>query len=478
VFFEAERRSFFRPLNGKRRELVAACLRSLYERLHGPSADYNFNLTKDALRDLLMPIVQEFAHQQATTSEEEEYLLSPIDTADERELAGALIRGLTRDGWLESFGDRSGLITSYRFTRAGKLFAEALWEIERPRARARQRNMRSCRNSLEAVTHNGESHDLLDAYDYAERVLNDLSEGVDYFNELVRRLMAEASETPWEEFVEFLNRFEREFKKSLTADNVERHRQAIRDAVSRARALSEEERLLLDVQLEDIALWVAREKTGDSASLWLLDRIEEMVEAACLVKQPELLKAMNSYLKRASAIVQQAMLMRSGQRRHAFARAVKHAAELSEEDRAGFFRRLGAHLAAAEIRLIDPVTVRLRPPAERRRALTVSFMPKPTEEARLAAAQLRAEAAAFSLSNEEIATFLLEHIKAHGKPILLSDLPARSATDVLRSMQAVESVRSAREVRLKAKQLPSRFDNGYYEGFDYSIEMEHSTHGR
>lgn len=67
LFFEAERSRFFRPLNGSRRELVAACLRALYDRLHGPAADYAHNL------------------------------------------------------------NRTGLITAFRLSRPGKLFAEALW---------------------------------------------------------------------------------------------------------------------------------------------------------------------------------------------------------------------------------------------------------------------------------------------------------------------------------------------------------------
>jgi hypothetical protein len=65
MFFEAERQNFFRPLNGKRRELVAACLRSLYERLHGPGADYSQSLHRDNLRDVLMPIIQEHTSDMA-----------------------------------------------------------------------------------------------------------------------------------------------------------------------------------------------------------------------------------------------------------------------------------------------------------------------------------------------------------------------------------------------------------------------------
>lgn len=37
MFFEAERQKFFRPVSSSRRELVVACLRTLFDRLHGPS---------------------------------------------------------------------------------------------------------------------------------------------------------------------------------------------------------------------------------------------------------------------------------------------------------------------------------------------------------------------------------------------------------------------------------------------------------
>src|SRR5574343_1608303 len=229
MFFEAERQNFFRPLNGKRRELVAACVRSLYERLHGPGADYSQNLNRDNLRDVLIPAIQEHSNEIVGESNSDEDELGNIDSGDAQQLAGALIRTLLRDGWIETFGDRVGLVTAYRFTRPGKLFAEALWSLSRLRTRSRQRNVRGCRNALEAALKNVDAYDLVDAFDYAEKVISDLSEGVDYFQELVRRLMSEASNTPWDEFIEFLDRFEKEFKKQLTADNVDRHRQAILD---------------------------------------------------------------------------------------------------------------------------------------------------------------------------------------------------------------------------------------------------------
>ena len=166
-----------------------------------------------------------------------------IDSSDAQQLASALIRALLKDGLLETFGDRVGLVTAYSFTRPGKLFAEALWSLSRLRTRSRQRNVRGRRNALEAARKN------VDVYDYAEKVISDLSEGVDYFQELVRRLMSEASRTP------FLDRFEKDFKKQMTADNVERHRQSIRETIHKLRCIEQGQFGILEQQLQDIATW-------------------------------------------------------------------------------------------------------------------------------------------------------------------------------------------------------------------------------
>jgi hypothetical protein len=471
MFFESERQNFFRPLAGKRRELVVACLKSLYERLHGPGADYSQNVTRESLRDLLTPVVQDLVNTIAMDTDALDDELSSVEANDDQQVASAVIRSLLKDGWLETFGDRVGLVTAYRFTRAGKLFSEALWVIDRPRARARQRNMRSCRNSLDAVVKNVDAYDLIDAYDHAERVISDLADGVDYFQELVRRLMVEASQTPWDEFMEFLDRFEKEFKKQLTADNVERHRQAIRETLVRLRALEDAKFQALENQLNDVARWAEKEKPGGSTFDWILDRIEELVEAACSTKQPELIKAMNGYMRRAASIVQQAMLLQSSRGRHAYSKAITVSASLEGDSQTEFLEHLGQHLAAAEIRLLDPVTFKLRLASQRRKALSVTALPKVTRDARLKAAIDRAEAAAFSFSNEDIRAALLREIRLRDRPVRLSSLPVSTAGDILQMMQAVEAVRASHSNTLKATKLPTNLCNDYYAGSDYQIEM-------
>lgn len=482
MFFEPDRLNFFRPLAGKHRGVVVACVRALYERLHGPSADYGQNLTRDGLRDLLLPVVQQAlqeARQVMPQQDEAAAELADDDLipagADDQQSSSALLRTLLRDGWLETFGDRAGLVTAYRFSRAGKLFAEAFWAIDRRSARTRQRNVRSCRNALNAALRNVDAYDLIDAYDYAEKVISDLSEGVDYFQELVRRLMLEASQTPWDGFMEFLDRFEKEFKKQLTADSIERHRQAIRDLIARLHSLEHDKAQALEDQLNDIARWASQERQGPSTLDWMLDRIEEMVEAACTTKHPELIKAMSVYMQRAASIVQQALMLRGGHTRQAYSVAIGKIAKLSGAGNAqdALLERLGAAIAPAEIRLLDPASFKLRSASQRRKALTVTAQPKVTRDARLAAAMYRAEADAFALSNDDIVHRIRAELRLRDRPIRLSTLPAATTTDVLNNMQIVEAVRGARDERLTVQKLPSKLWNEFYAGDDYQIEMKH-----
>jgi hypothetical protein len=120
----------------------------------------------------------------------------------------------------------------------------------------------------------------------------------------------------WEEFVEFLDRFRRDYSKQLTADSATLHRLAIREKLEQLRhTLPEAKYQRMESQLHDIAKWAVEEHTGDSVFEWLLDRIEYTVNAACDSKQPGFVKAMETYIKRVTGLVQQSMMLRTGQTR-------------------------------------------------------------------------------------------------------------------------------------------------------------------
>jgi hypothetical protein len=470
MFFENERSRFFRPLNSSRRELVVACLRALYERLHGPAADYAHNMTRDALRDLLLPVVRENLDQAAPVLDQDEFNVPESD--DPQQLTSLLIRALLADGWLEQFADRHGLVTAFRFSRAGKLFSEALWALDRP-SRSRQRNMRGCRNALEAaLSPRGDAHDIVDAYEYAEKVIEDLTEGIDYFQGLVRHLMQNASvQTQWGEFVEFLDRFQREYSKQLTSDNAMLNRQAIQQNLEKLRAVPDAKFKRMDEQLHDIAHWAVKEHTGTSVYDWLLSRIEDIVDAACESKQPGFVKAMETYMKRVNGLALQSMMLRSGQTRHAYLAAIQKLSESPKEAQDRLLSRIGEQLTTAEVRLLDPSSFKLRTATQRRKAVTVAARPRASREERLAAAMARAESEAFSLPNELVAERLRSDLRLFRHPIRVSALPTETARDVIRAMQAVEAARSAGG-DLSVRKLPTRLDNLAYSGDDYEIDLK------
>jgi hypothetical protein len=470
-FFEAERIRFFRPLNSSRRELVAACLRTLFERLHGPAADYAHNLTRDALKELLLPVVRDH-HDELGPSAEQDELNTP-DGLEPAQLTSAVMRLLQADGWLEQFADRNGLVTAFRLSRAGKLFAEALWSLDRP-SRSRQRNMRGCRNALgAALSERGDAHDLVDAYEYAEKVIEDLTDGIDYFQELVRHLMQNASvHTQWSEFVEFLGRFERDYSKQLTADNATLNRQSIRQKLEKLRVVPENKFKRVDAQLHDIAQWAVKEHTGTSVYDWLLERIEDIVDAACESKQPGFLKAMETYMKRVHGLALQSMMLRAGQTRHAYLAAIQRVSESAGAAQDAMLATIGERLTPAEVRVLDPSSFKLRTATQRRKAVTVSIQPRPTREQRLLDAMKRAEAEAFSLPNEELAEKLRGDLRLFQHPIRLSALSTATARDVIRALQAVEAVSNARGNDLVARRLPGRLDNEFYSGVDYEIDFK------
>ncbi|WNO03942.1 Wadjet anti-phage system protein JetA family protein [Rhodoferax mekongensis] len=475
VFFESERQRFFRPLNSSRRELISACLRALYERLHGPSADYAHNPNRESLKELITPVVREYLHDLDLEGGQDEF--STLDTSDPQLLSNAIIRALTRDGWLEQFPDRHGLVTAFRFSRPGKLFSEAFWSLSRP-SRSRQRNMRGCRNALEAaLSERGDAHDIVDAYEYAEKVIEDLTDGIDYLQDRIRHLMQEATvHSQWDDFVEFLDRFQRDYSKQLTADSATLNRNSIRQKIEALRQNAEGPRYRrMEEQLSDIAQWAVKEHSGPSVLEWLLDRIDEIVNAACETKQPTFVRAMETYIRRVTGLVQQSMMLRTGQNRHAYLGAI---AKIAASDKTGqdkLLNAIGDKITTVELRLLDPASFKLRSATQRRKASTISVQPRASRAARLEAFLNRAESEAFAVSNEDLASKLRNDLKLFKHPIRLSALPPDSARDLISNMQAVEAVRNAKAGDLAATRLPHRVENEFYSGFDYEFDFKKKT---
>jgi hypothetical protein len=202
-FFSPPRENFFRPLTHDNRELCAAVLRALHERVHGANADYAETLTRDVvievvLRALADPMLRALVFEAG----------QPVRPEDERAYASDLLRKLKEHAWLEDYRDPIDLKPTLKLSRAGKAFSETFADLDDSRTKTRQRNMRSARKALAAFIATRDADELLDAHEFASRVVQDLQDDIEYFRQLIQSLTREAlaQKIAWSEFNEFIEK--------------------------------------------------------------------------------------------------------------------------------------------------------------------------------------------------------------------------------------------------------------------------------
>lgn len=467
TFFEEGRARFFSPLNGSRRELFAACIRSLYERLHGPNANHSTSLMKQEFRDMLVPVILDYESTTKTDVIDE-----LTEERDPQILAMRVMKLLIQEGWIEQYADRQGLVTAFRLSRAGKIFAEAFWVMDRP-SRSRHRNMRGCRNALRSVAFgNGDAHDLLDALEYSERVIQDLTDTIDGLQERVRlALTAGSLHDQWDTFIEFMERAQQDIVKQLTVDSAVMNQHDIRKSIEALRTAKGSERYQrLCSHLMDEAKWLAKEEVGGDPVDWLLDRVDELVHNAHEAKIPYMMRLLDSYFKRITGLLQQTMLIKTGVNRKVFTDTVEAVRACPGANQELLLSRIAESMALSGVRLLDPSSLRLKEATRREKASASAITPRPTREARLEATLRVARGEAFHLTNAHILETLKSQLESSSSGrIRLSELPAESAIDVLTLLRGVESVRGSVKSGLSVKRTGNRFSTRFHHAWDYEI---------
>ena len=138
MFFTDARIQFFKPLTGKYREHVRACLGLLYNRQSGASADYGHSLTRDQIIEILeQALIQlgevTFSSDELDDNSVEERFKSA------REHANWVLKQLTEHGWVERQVDTATLQSTFPLSRMGRVFAQSLLEADSSRVRTRHR---------------------------------------------------------------------------------------------------------------------------------------------------------------------------------------------------------------------------------------------------------------------------------------------------------------------------------------------------
>jgi hypothetical protein len=159
----------------------------------------------------------------------------------EREQANWILNQLLEYGWLERLVDEATLQSSYAFSRVGRLFTQPMVETAGGRLRTSHRNTRNTRNALQSFLDKGEVYDLLDAFEYSERIISDFSDVIAELDERKRQLVQEVEaqqvvQRASDEFFDFMEkRFMPDLAVRLSADSVEKYRDEIQGLINSAR---------------------------------------------------------------------------------------------------------------------------------------------------------------------------------------------------------------------------------------------------
>jgi hypothetical protein len=449
MFFSDSRQHFFNPLTGKYRELVAECLRLLYQRLYTDLRDYGHAMNREQLIDIFKEAIARAPILDADTGETDD---SEGRFKTQRDLASFIINRLIENGWLEKQVDETTLQSSYGFSRMGRLFTQPFADNHSNQFRTRNRNTRNTRNSLQAFYEQGEINDLLDAYEYSERIISDFTDVIAELEERKRQLVREVEsrqliQQASDEFFDFMETvFKPDLEVRLSADSVEKYRDQISDLITKIRrkrkygqgdpeTAAKDWRAVMEIRLRQAL--PQRVIPGVSLLETLLETIDSRLKNACEIMLPALRRALNTFTQRADIIIRQLSYINSrGQ--DELMDVYRSLANLPQETQDQLFLAQGESLASLQMAYIDPAQIQMRAP----RAIQIIRSQVDEDKALDAAAQKnlfiqQALDRAFILQSSSIRDYVHQALAEKGS-VSSRELKAANMLELLGLSHAVE----------------------------------------
>lgn len=442
MFFDQERGQFFRPLTSKYRAQVLECLKELYKRLYSSSsADYGQALH----RDVVIEIFQEALVRAPVLADGDDDDVTPSSKdsrfRNTREQAGWVLNQLLEFGWMEKQVDEATLQSTFAFSRYGRQFVDPFISETRASARTRHRNTRNTRNSLEAFLERGEVYDLLDAYEYSERIISDFTDVISELEERKRDLVREMEDQMMvqrasEEFFDFMEkRFQPDLAVRLSADNVEKHRDRISELLDQVRNKNKAYKAKAEGRLRELLPELIQ--PGASVLWTILDGIELRIRNASEIMLPALRKALQGFTKRADIIIRQMSYLASQQHNDVLS-VCKRLAALNPEEQNQQLLAAAQLMSVPEVELVDPAQVRIAAPRKRR--TIEADLDEGTEDFDMDARKdiyiQQILDQAFFINNNSLREYMKKHLAA-GKIVSTKDLPIDNAKDFLAVSNAI-----------------------------------------
>lgn len=476
MFFIDNRQQFFRPLTSKYREQVIESLRNLYTRLYSSLADYSRALSKEQILECFQEAVTR------TPVLEDD---SPVDDAiphnkSDREQAIWILNLLLENGWLECQVDEATWQSSYGFSRVGRLFVQPMVETAAGKFRTRHRNTRNTRNALQSFLNQAEVYDLLDAYEYSERIVSDFSDVIAELDEKKRQLVKEVEtqqvvQRATDEFFDFMEkRFVPDLAVRLSADSVERYRDEIKALIGKAKRKDKDFKVKVEKELRKVAPELV---TDSKLSIYLaiLDAIDSRMHSASDIMLPALRQALHNFTRRADIIIRQLSFTSGGQRNRLLA-VCKEISVKKKPEQDKLLASAGEVLSQLSIGFVDPAALRLHAGKDSRIVNSLAeehSRPDKTTLRELFIAQALEKA--FLVNNQDLKDYIIEAL-SKGHRISTQNLPMQNAKELLLAVHAIEIGSAGQKhsnFRFKVTPIGHKVHTDYFAQTDaFSIELQ------
>ncbi|MCW8879610.1 MAG: DUF5716 family protein [Kangiellaceae bacterium] len=438
MFFEGQHQDFFKPLTSKYREQILECLQLLYSRLYTSQADYSQLLSREMVIECFEEAITRAPLLEAQGEDE---FNQPVRS--QREQANWTLNILLEYSWLEKQVDEATLQSSYGFTRIGRLFTQPVMELKQGRFRTRHRNTRNTRNALKIFSEQGDIYELLDAYEYSERIISDFSDVIAELEERKRALIQEVEaqqlvQKASEEFFEFMEkRFVPDLAIRLSVDSVEKYRDDIVHTIGIARRKRKDFKTIVERNLRKTTpeLLESEEK---SIYLTLLDKIEKRIHNASNIMLPALRRALLSFTRRADIIMRQLSFSHQGGGDNLLEN-LRLLAALDDDEYAEKIEDAGQYMAGLNLELIDPAQLKIY--AGRRKKIVDTSVEESAEMDEQSRKQFYLQQVlekAFTVNNQQLTSYLVDAL-AKGEKIMLDELPINNARDLILRSHAIEA---------------------------------------
>jgi len=451
------------------------CLKLLYARCYSSLAEYSRSFDRDQIIELFQEAI---ARSPILDDDGED--ASPARTP--REHSGWILNLLLEYGWLERQIDEASLSSSYAFSRFGRLFTQPMLETSGARFRTRHRNTRNTRNSLQSFLDKGEAYDLLDAFEYSERIISDFTDVIAELDERKRQLVKEVEaqqliQSASDEFFQFMeNRFMPDLAVRLSADSVEKYRDQITDLTNKARRKRSEFKADAERELRKLAPELL-DDPRQSIYLKILDNIDQRLHRAAEIMLPALRHALHGFTRRADIIIRQ-LSFNSGGAQSELLPLCQQLAQLSETEQDQRLQQVGDLLAEFQLGFVDPDSLRLPDRKMERRLNTDSEdHGQIDQDARRNLYLQQVIDQAFSFNSQQLRNYIFQALQ-NQQVIRSSQLPINNANELLMLAHAIEVAASnhlSSEFRFKLQFTGEQVSNEFFSRMDdFTIELQHS----